>query len=178
MAWPLMQNYREIVVVGDAAKAFNWNLIDIISIGAQGFFNRLLGFLNFAGLVADRNIVHDVSTISSYDSIGRYYTISYLGYVQPNHLSSPSLLGAFYIYSKELWLLYLAAFVSVLALIWRSASSFKALSIPVRCILAIEIFNVIMAGTYDQFFLHIVLIFICGVFWGGILRILPKVNFA
>lgn len=178
MMWPLIEVYREVIVLGNSPLAllssdfseFSDQNVFIYSI--QRLFQRMLGFLQFAGLVTDEFYVHNLSSIFDSGSIAKYYTQDYLNYKQLGHLSSPSLLGSAIILTGNFWPLLFVVFILISYVIWQLTLYFRPIAIPIKCILSVTIFNTMMAGNLDFFIndvllllgFSVLLVFICKTF--------------
>ncbi len=159
LLWPLVEFYR-ILMVGNidfesAYSLYTTGSMDVNYIlhSIERFFQRFLGFLQLSGIVEDFSYDHSLNDLLSYDSIARYYTVSYLNLTQAGHLSSPSMLGSAIIIGGIYWPLVLIVFIIITFAIWRSSKLIKDMSIPIKCFLAYHIFNFVIAGTID-FLLH------------------------
>jgi hypothetical protein len=160
LLWPLIGLYRILLVENiDFSSLYNMytnNYIDqsYISHAIESIFQRFLGFLQLTGIVQDslfNGYSHSIDELLSYDSIARYYTVSYLNLTQEGHLSSPSMLGVALILGGAYWPYVLIVFVIITFSAWRSSKLIKDMSIPIRCFLGYYIFNFIIAGTIDFF---------------------------
>lgn len=166
--WPVVEIYRTMVVEGTLSVQMAADVLDYVDNSDRNFavfaierlFQRLAGFLQLAGVVADSGARHDIAAIVSHGSIATYYTEHHLGYSSEGHLSSPSLLGAALILGGEgFWYLVFAAYLSGMGLAWRSAFIFPRMALPVAAFLGVEMFNTMIAGTIDASAWRIALIF-------------------
>ena len=162
--WPLIEVYRTMAVSGVAAElaleAADYNQQNIIIFSIQRLFQRLLGFLQLSGLLVDISYQHSLDLVLSYDSISRYYTQSYLHLMQHGHLSSPSLLGTAFILAGDYWAGILVGFILFTFVVWKLALVLPTMTIPIRCMLGVGLFNTIMAGTIDFYLFDILLLYL------------------
>jgi len=171
IVFPLMEIYRAVMftqaefgvffmALGDSMAGTQHQDRNFIVLALKMLLDRLLGFTQMAGLIADSNFHHDYSVIFSYDSLGKYYTEYYLGYRMEGHLSSPSLLGASIILGGLwFWYLFFGIYIAFMNAIWRISSRLSNLEIPLKCLLGYELFNTTMAGTIDASLFRMVLFF-------------------
>lgn len=170
-AWPLMEVYRTGMVgrlpaeilaaeVGDFLSARHRGLL-VSSL--EGVFNRLVGFLEFLGLVATPEFRHELGTVVEYGDIATYYTRHYLGYSIVGHSSSPSMMGAALILGgRSYWSLIFLAYLAALLFLWQLSGRLRLMAVPVRCFLAAEAANVVIAGTLDGSALRLAMVFAVG----------------
>jgi hypothetical protein len=167
--WPVVEIYRELAVGGygidQFAQEFRYSLYSDGQFLPFAILNRLIqrlvGFTQFVGLVADGADVHALTAIFDYESLARYYTTEHLQLRAAGHLSSPSLLGALFIIGGQ-WGMFplLVLYLLVVAFVWRVALAFVFFRVPVLCLISGEIFNSVIAGTIDQFLKTTLLILI------------------
>jgi hypothetical protein len=178
MLFPIIEIYRAISVQQLSASSafellFNQN---ILLIGIEHFFHRLIGFTQLAGIIAMDYSVHGFGFISEYGNIARFYTEIYLGYKTEGHLSSPSILGAALIVGGNAYWIFLCIYIFFMTCCWRLSSFFRCLSLPIKSLLGYELFNTLMAGTVTLTFTRIILYFSIALFIEPILRTSLKRN--
>lgn len=151
--WPIIEFYRSSLSDNNTVdftsiitSTSDFNIINVFLM----FLDRLLGFLQFSGLVSDYNFEHDFYRIMEYENIGQYYTKYYLGFMQDGHLSSPSLLGTLYMLFGKAWWLVLTLYLIITRIIWSLTLHYKRMKNPVRVLLVFVFVNTIMAGTIDN----------------------------
>lgn len=173
--WPIIELYRSAL-----ASGHNINISALESVSKSSnffeiilmFFDRLLGFLQFSGLISDVNFQHQMSLVFQYENIGQYYTKHYLGFMQDGHLSSPSLLGTLYILSSTYWWAVLSIYLLITKIIWVISGYYRRMKNPLRVLLIFLIINTVMAGTVDNALDRIVFIFI----FAGLIEVLFSIK--
>lgn len=171
--WPIIEVYRLNLITSidlDYSSIIFENSVPFLDLFLM-FYDRLLGFLQFAGLVADNNFSHDYNNIFAFENIGEYYTKYYLGYMQESHLSSPSLLGVTVILGDRFWWIFLIFFLILFYLIWMFSSFFTAFKNPIRVILTYQLINSLMAGTVDNLVSFMIMVFLVSCLLTIILRL-------
>lgn len=155
---PAIEVYRALIVGGAENVGLAADFVDYVNTSDHGYilffldriFQRMLGFLQFAGLLGDIGFNHDFWEVLQYGGIGKYYTHYYLGYTMEGHLSSPSLLGASLIVGGfNNWWVILLSYVAGMATIWSMLGRLPKMGVVVLSFLGFEIINTIMAGTID-----------------------------
>lgn len=172
--WPAIEMYREYLL-GNETGIEHLTSVSSVFYGAERLFQRVLGFLQFAGLVADGN-TYNFSEVTKFKSIGHFYTNHHLGYEMKGHLSSPSLLGVFYMFAGQYGVVLIAAFVFLTWGLWKLTIVFRSLTVPVRCLVSIELINTIIAGTIDFALYNIAIIFLIALLLSASMVILRKVR--
>lgn len=165
LMWPAIEAYRVVMTkqIDVALDMSDYSDQNLVIYSLQRLFQRLLGFLQFAGIYSDRTMLHELNVIFSYDSLSRYYTQGYLGYFQKGHLSSPSLLGASFLLGGNYWLIVTGLFVIGSFTLWKLTEMTGMMANSMKAFLASGIFNVIMAGTVDFFIFDFCLLFIVSI---------------
>lgn len=168
LLYPLADNYRRVVVEEKEDRSILAETIRPMT-GADsgyfmttfwGIFNRTLGFPEFAELSA--NSAGGVSPLEAWnDGIGLYYTKYHLGFMQEGHSSSPSLLGACWLFGGPVfWILLLAGYLLVVLVGFRLVDRMTVLGGPVAALLSFELLNSLMAGTVDSSAFRVGVIFV------------------
>lgn len=158
-AFPFIEIYRHIFISGEGfsyamdeylSSAVTQDSHNFIFLAIERLLHRLVGFTQLAGLVSMDFCQADLTTIFHFDNLARYYTENCLGYNIEGHLSSPSLLGAALILGgSSYWPLLFMAWLLAIVLLWRISSLFHNCEVVLKCFLAYETFNMLMAGTVD-----------------------------
>lgn len=155
--WPFIEMYRYGLLgldnslnIGTAINNSN-SFFDYLTYGLGRLSQRMLGFLQFAGIYSDPSALSSsLSTVFSYDSLGQYYTRYYLGNENLGHLSSPSLLGVVFIISENWWYMFFSLIVIFFYMLWRLSVYMGPYCVSAQCLMSVEIFNGFIAGTADN----------------------------
>jgi hypothetical protein len=185
ISFPIIQVYRKIIVTGIGTSSIMSLIIQntvepanqsyFFFINAIGrLFDRLVGFIQLAGIVNNKMFTHDYNTIMSYTSIARYYTEHYLDYHMAGHLSSPSILGALIIIFGSLWPILFVLYFMFMTILWKLSSLFIHLSIPIQALLLYETFNTIMGGSIDTSLFRILIMFFASIIIEFLMNIFVK----
>lgn len=169
LTFPVIEIYRLQTLAYNSADLTSLaNVISLASDGNSGFilhaverfFHRLLGFTQMAGLIEIEYPRQSLLTILESGGFSKYYTHSVLGFTFMGHLSSPSLMGAFFLLGGALfWPIFMFLYVGSMYLFWRYASLFRSFKFSVRAMLSYEILNTMIAGSIDASIFRIFLIF-------------------
>lgn len=172
LTFPLIEIYRAVVVSTSFDTAsYALEYADYLSSSAhqdknflvlaiERLFHRLVGFTQMAGFMAYGNLPDDPFKFLEYGSLAQYYTEEILGYHIIGHSSSPSLLGASIMLGGMLmWPVVFSLYIFLMILIWRYSTNLKNLEVAIKCLLAYEIFNTIIAGTIDSSLYRMVIVF-------------------
>ena len=172
-AFPLITIYRSVVVgvdfetaqfalvISDLMDASSTNGSSYLTEAIVHFFHRLVGFTQMAGILAMKHTTVNFVDFFEYGSIAKYYTKGILGHHMANHSSSPSLIGAaLFLGGKAWWPVVFLSYLSFMIVVWRYSSRIVNLEVVVKCQLAYEVFNTIIAGTIDSSFYRITIMLI------------------
>jgi len=174
ISFPMIQVYRKIIVTGiETSSIMSLIIHKSIQHDTQSFnfffnaierlFDRLVGFIQLAGIINNKMFTHNYNTIMSYTSIARYYTEHYLDYHMPGHLSSPSILGTSIIIFGSLWPILFLLYLIFMTGLWKISTYFKHLSIPIQVLLSYEAFNTIMGGSIDTSIFRILILYLAAI---------------
>lgn len=172
-AFPIISAYRSVLVnadfeisqyivaMGEFLSNTSINENSYITEAIVHFFHRLIGFTQMTGIISMQHVDAHYMDVFEYGSIANYYTKEILGYHIDGHASSPSLIGAALILGGETWwLVPFLLYLSFMIVVWRFSNRFVSLGLAVKCLLGYEVFNTMIAGTFDASLYRMTIVFI------------------
>ncbi|WP_028870334.1 hypothetical protein [Psychromonas arctica] len=164
--WPLIEVYRLSTLGLSFSSVGSGNFIDLFSHTFLRLFDRLLGFTQFIGVIElSEYSQFNIDGIINAGSVTNYYTRHILNIENMGHASSPSLLGALYLFIPESFLfLGVICILFCYQFLWGLTSLYPHFSYALRGILVFEVMNTMMSGAFDSSLYRIFITLVCSCF--------------